>query len=599
MRHKVDKTVRLLFVALLVFGIAFSGHAYGSEKSIVRLAIVNSFGTIVSRQYYDETIENIEKAVQPSRLVVTRYTQDDFLKAAQKGEFEISIASSGLTSVILADGDGTPLLAMSSAQAPDPNYGSGSAIVVRADRDDINNLEDLRGKRLAVMSKKAFAGYIIPMEQIEKTGINTNTLFSSTLVTGESMNAVLWAVKSGAADVGFIHTCLLENLEDPNMQEKDFKVIGERNEPNFYCQTSTELYPSWLISVSPKLPTTKAREIIRTLVNMRPSKQLGLEWTITTNYRKMNMLLEPMKQIYREENSLVWFTKAYKWYLIGFAFLLALIILNSIYVGLIVRRRTAELKRVLDAKLEAEIENQKNLSRIESLERTKAIGLISSTVAHELKQPLAVINNYIEGLKRRTQKSGQVDQELLMNVLREVESESKRAADIVEMVRNYCKTQAGTKQRGTINLTELIRSVVELMVKNGKIPRYYQLDLASSVFVRADRLDIELVLINLIRNADQAVKDVEAPMLTISLKKSEHDAIVTITDNGPKLSDEAFEKMQSVGYSSKIDGLGLGLGIVRQLLEAEAGSLRLERNDTQGLSCIVKLPLANLNVETK
>ncbi|MCD8338883.1 MAG: sensor histidine kinase, partial [Burkholderiales bacterium] len=526
------------------------------------------------------------------------YNQDDFLKAAYNHDFDLAIASSGLTSLILDGGGGTLLLSMTSAQAPDPNAGSGAAIVVAKDRDDISNFGDLRDKRLSVMSKRAFAGWYIPLRQLENAGFaNPQGIFKTISVTGDSMTHVLQDVKDGRADVGFVVTCLLENLEDVGMNADDFKVIMPRKEPNFFCATSTELYPSWVLSAAPSLSVSKAREIIKLLVNLPPTPDKGLEWTVSTDYRKMYELMEPMQEIYRHENTIAWLWDEYKWYAIVGGIIIAVVFLNSIYVGIAVRRKTTQLNAAMEQKLEAEIENQQNLSRIESLQRATAIGLISSTVAHELKQPLGAINNYVESLLRRIKRNGSVEPNILHEALSEIESEGSRAADIVEMVRNYSKSRSSAKkQRDSINLTELTQRVIQLMEKNGKVPVKHQVDLASDVYVNADPLEIELVLTNLIRNASDAMEFQKDPMLQITLKKTDVDAVLTVTDNGPPVSDEQLEKMNKVGESSKKEGLGLGLAIVRELLEVEAGSLRIVRNKDTGLSCIVKLPLANMHL---
>ncbi len=566
----------------------------------IRLAIVNSFGDVVSNKYYDQTIKALQQALWPSPLQVKVYNQDEFLKAASNHDFDISIASSGLTSLILDGGGGTLLLSMTSAQAPDPNAGSGAAIVTAKDRDDINSFADLKNQRLSVMSKRAFAGWYIPLKQIELEGIpNPQSMFKSVSTTGDSMTHVLHDVKSGQADVGFVVTCLLENLEGEDMTAEDFKVIEPRKEPNFYCATSTELYPSWVLSAAPSMPVNKARDIVKLLINMPPNASHGLEWTVSTDYRKMYELMEPMQESYRRENTLIWLWEEFKWYVIAAVIIVLMILLNSIYVGIAVRRKTSQLNSAMEQKLEAEIENQKNLSRIESLQRATAIGLISSTVAHELKQPLAAINNYVESLLRRIKRNETVDPAVLNEALSEIETEGSRAADIVEMVRSYSKTRSTSKRkRGAINLTEITKNILTLMEKNGRVTATYELDLTPDVYVKADPLDIELVLTNLIRNALDAMEGQKEPHLKVSLKETSVDAVLTVIDNGPPVSDEQLEKMNKVGESSKKEGLGLGLAIVRELLEVEAGSLRITRNKSAGLSCIVKLPLAHPKLGT-
>ncbi len=588
-----------LFLAVLFVCLGCFVNTADSQIKPVTLAVVNSFGEGVSNKYFEKSIELISQAVAPSPLKVTLYSQDDFLKASERGEFDLAIASSGLTSIIL-DRGGTLLLATVSAQAPDPNFGSGAVILTAKDRDDINTFADLEDKKISVMSKMAFAGYYIPLKELEKHKVPTQKIIRNIKVASGSMLQVLRDVKEGRADAGFVVTCLLENMQEPDLSVEDFKIIGQRKEPNFYCVTSSELYPNWVLSAMPTISAARAKEIVRLLINMPPSPNYDLAWSVSTDYRKMQELMAPMLEMSRREDAVMWFLKENRWYLIGAAILIVMIFLNSIYVGMTIRRRTAELNSTMEEKLKVELENQKNLARIESLQRASAIGLISSTVAHELKQPLAVINNYVEGLKRRLQRNDNLDKNLLLEVIEEIGTEGSRAADIVEMVRRYRKTKVGEgSERGIVNLSDLTSHVVELMKKSGQLECNYDLDIAPDIHVRANPVDIELVIMNLIRNAFDAMSSVSAPLLQVSLKEAGHDAILIVRDNGPAISDEQLEMMNNVGESTKKEGLGLGLAIVRQILEATAGSLRIVRNETTGLSCIVKIPLVDRSLEGK
>ncbi len=588
-----------ILLAVLLACLGCFVNAADSQIKPVRLAVVNSFGETVSKKYFETSIALITQAVAPSPLELKLYSQDDFLKASEEGGFDLSIASSGLTSIILGHG-GTLLLATISAQAPDPNFGSGAVILTSKDRDDINSFKDLENKRISVMSKMAFAGYYIPLKELEKHGVPTQNIIRNIKLAKGSMLQVLKDVKSGEADAGFVVSCLLENMQEPDLSVEDFKILGQREEPNFFCVTSSELYPNWVLSAMPTVSAVRAKEIVRLLINMPPSPNYDLAWSVSTDYRKMQELMAPMLEMTRREDVVMLFFRENKWYLIVAAALILMIFLNSIYVSMTIRKRTAELNSAMEAKLKVERENRKNLERIESLQRASAIGLISSTVAHELKQPLAVINNYVEGIKRRLQRSDKLDKKLLLEVMDEIGAEGTRAASIVEMVRRYRKTKAGGgSEKELVDLSSLTDHVVDLMRKSGQLECDYNLNIAPDIHVRANPVDIELVIMNLIRNAYDAMGTVSTPVLQVSLKAVERDAILTVTDNGPAISNEQLEKMGNVGESTKKEGLGLGLAIVRQILEASAGSLRIVKNEITGLSCIVKIPLVVRSLGSK
>lgn len=115
---------------------------------------------------------------------------------------------------------------------------------------------------------------------------------------------------------------------------------------------------------------------------------------------------------------------------------------------------------------------------------------------------------------------------------------------------------------------------------------------AENLFVYADPLNVDLVLMNLLKNAEEAVRNQQNAEIKVEIKNAWADALVIIEDNGPDMTDDQFASLRNLGQSSKKDGLGLGLAIVRELLEANGGSLKLVRIPSGGLRCIASLPIA-------
>lgn len=157
----------------------------------VRLAVVNSFGSNLSVRYFNGTVNAIAKAVAPRRLVVQFYDQEVFLEAAQNKEFDLAIASSGLTALMTDASGAAALLTIINSRTPDPNHANAGVIVVRSDRDDINCLADLKGKTVAVSSTKAFAGFLAVMGEIQAEGLNPNRLFKSVTATHKPMTELV------------------------------------------------------------------------------------------------------------------------------------------------------------------------------------------------------------------------------------------------------------------------------------------------------------------------------------------------------------------------------------------------------------------------
>ena len=485
----------------------------------VRLAVVNSFGSNLSVRYFNGTVNAIAKAVAPRRLVVQFYDQEVFLDAAQNKGFDLAIASSGLTALMTDASSAAALLTIINSRTPDPNHANAGVIVVRSDRDDINCLADLKGKTVAVSSTKAFAGFLAVMGEIQAEGLNPNRLFKSVTATHKPMTELVKQVVNKEVDVAFIASCLLENMEADGVIPKGcLKVVNEKKDANFYCKHSTRLYPGWILSAQPTLDSKTLRNIMEALLQLPPGKEEGSYWTVATDYDQMNLLLQRMEVRYLEDRTIGWMLNYYRWYFIVGCGALLLIILNWAYLAFAVRRKTEQLRKKVEENREYERENRKITERIEALEKAKSIGIISAMVAHELKQPLGAINNYSEAILRQLKRGKKPAEEILTEALSEIKSESQRASEIVEFVRNIGRKEP--RQRKRFNLESAVEHTIELMKRLGRLNSKCTLTGAENLFVYADPLNVDLVLMNLLKNAEEAVRNQQNAEIKVEIKGS-------------------------------------------------------------------------------
>lgn len=546
----------------------------------VRLAVVNSFGSNLSVRYFNGTVNAIAKAVAPRRLVVQFYDQEVFLEAAQNKGFDLAIASSGLTALMTDASGAAALLTIINSRTP------VSSLFEATEMTSIAWLTTV-----AVSSTKAFAGFLAVMGEIQAEGLNPNRLFKSVTATHKPMTELVKQVVNKEVDVAFIASCLLENMEADGVIPKGcLKVINEKKDENFYCKHSTRLYPGWILSAQPTLNSKTLRKIMEALLQLPPGKEEGSYWTVATDYDQMNLLLQRMEVRYLEDRTIGWMLNYYRWYFIVGCGALLLIILNWAYLAFAVRRKTEQLRKKVEENREYERENRKITERIEALEKAKSIGIISAMVAHELKQPLGAINNYSEAILRQLKRGKKPAEEILTEALSEIKSESQRASEIVEFVRNIGRKEP--RQRKRFNLESAVEHTIELMKRLGRLNSKCTLTGAGNLFVYADPLNVDLVLMNLLKNAEEAVRNQQNAEIKVEIKNAGADALVIIEDNGPDMTDDQFASLRNLGQSSKKDGLGLGLAIVRELLEANGGSLKLVRIPSGGLRCIASLPIA-------
>lgn len=586
-----------LFLALVFVDCAASGVRADSADAAgkVRLAVVNTYGQTLMRAYFSETIETIREEIKPKTLDVHWFSPQSFLKAASKGEFDIAIASSGLSHVMADRNAGTLLLSSVRDAAPDPAHANGAVIVVRADRFEINSLEDLRGKSLAIMSKKAFAGWQVPAAEFIRNGIDMRHFFARIVTTGAPMTEVLERVRDGSVDAGFLATCLIEDLDAIGLIDKnEFKVIHPRVLPKsgvFGCTASTELYASWILSVMPSLSSTLAEQITGALLRLKP-QGVGSRWTVNLDRKGPQNVFYQLNVPFQESYGLRAFLYEQRRWVFAAVSMLALVLSNLAIMALALRVRTRQKEKAIEEKYQAQWMSEQYQLRLEALEKSRLVGTLSSLAAHELKQPLAVINNYAGTLRRRLQKAS-VSPEMLMRAVSEIESSGLKAADIVDHVRMYASGRLAKHE--SVDLRKLVRRVAESRAWRARV----SVEAPESVCVMGDAMELELMVLNLVKNSCACVSDTVDPQVKIELSRTAEGACVAVTDNGPALSEDDIELIGRDFYTTKPDGLGLGIQLVRSLAESHGGLFTLKRSTLGGLCAEIRLPTAETQKRTQ
>jgi ABC-type phosphate/phosphonate transport system substrate-binding protein len=176
----------------------------------------------------------------------------------------------------------------------------GSTIITRADRGDIESLADLAGKRIAVVSLKAFGGYQMPVFELLEAGMPLPK-GERLLVTGQPHDRVIEALLEGRADAGFVRSGLLESLAEKGLLDvNQFKVINRQNLPRFPYAVSTRLYPEWPVATMPQIDRETASRLAAILYLMPPeilggstSKLYG--FGVPANYDGVETLLRRLR----------------------------------------------------------------------------------------------------------------------------------------------------------------------------------------------------------------------------------------------------------------------------------------------------------------
>jgi two-component system sensor kinase FixL len=233
-------------------------------------------------------------------------------------------------------------------------------------------------------------------------------------------------------------------------------------------------------------------------------------------------------------------------------------------------------------------------SELAHVGRVSEMGTLASSLAHELNQPLTAIASYCEGARQLL--SSTPDTETLASIreaLEEAAAESVRAGEIVRRMRDFLSH--GATEHRPEHLSRLITEANALALVGSRelgIDVQVRLDArADRVFV--DRVQIQQVLVNLIRNAIEAMSDSPVRSLTITSNCGPREfATISIEDTGSGISESIAPQLFQPFITSKETGMGIGLSICRTIVEAHGGRIWFEPGEERGMVFRFTLPLA-------
>jgi C4-dicarboxylate-specific signal transduction histidine kinase len=224
--------------------------------------------------------------------------------------------------------------------------------------------------------------------------------------------------------------------------------------------------------------------------------------------------------------------------------------------------------------------------------RLSSLGEMAASLAHELNQPLCAVNNYADGCLRHLRKRDELDSELIA-VLRQIADETNRAAKIVRRVRNFAqKRQSVASATSIAHLIEESVSISQSEIDRSKVTVCYALG-PNLPTVMVDPVQIEQVLINLLRNALEAMANasLDDRCLTIRAEYAEVNSVeVIVSDRGKGIAADQREKIFEPFFTTKPEGMGLGLAICRSIIQAHGGHIWADANADRGTSIHFTLP---------
>ncbi|WP_374925233.1 sensor histidine kinase [Shewanella mangrovisoli] len=504
----------------------------------------------------------------------------------------------------------------------------GSALVVRAD-SPYQTLQDLKGKRLGIVSKNAFGGYLTMVYEAQLKGIDlpdfvgeivplgfpldnlvyqlgaigqqggTNELSGTDEPSGKALSGKVPSVKAPGLDAAIVPVCQLEQMQAEGLINiKDYRVLDNQAPVGFHCQVSSRLYPNWSMAKTNRATQSLAKQVTQALLALpedspaaRAAESAG--WTTAVSQLAIDQLL---KDLDMHPLQTPWWQRAWQWVKLHqhWAWLaLAILVLLNVYHFWLEYRFSRRGRELINTQRQL----SENRALLEHAQRIAIAGELGASLSHELNQPLAAIGHYCHGAEVRLQRG--TSPEELQSVLSLIQQEVSRADSIISRLRNLLKKRSVSKQ--PLYLHQLVNDTAPLLAYELE---QHQILLSTNISGEAyplplDEVGMQQLLLNLLKNAADACvqrqqSEVDAaktylPTIDIDLRYQDRKILLTVTDNGTGLTEDANLLMQAF-YSTKSEGLGLGLVICRDIAESHGGRFSLETALGGGCQAQVSLP---------
>jgi len=488
----------------------------------------------------------------------------------------------------------------------------GAVIFVRADRTDIQTLEDLKGKSLMGVQETGFGGFRMAWRELLKHGVDPYHDLSSLSFSGFPQGAVAYAVREGHVDAGTFRSESLERMErEGKINLSDFRVLNQQPMDEYPVLHSTPLYPTWPFAKLKHVPINIAEKVAVSLLSMPANhpaaKSAQMEgWTIPVSYQDVHQLLMDLRvgpYAGIGQFTLMDFVSKYSTWLLLTIFVLSVMIALSF--GLVRenrhRKHIEQDLRLHQAHLREMVhERTKDVVRIrdQAMKASEAKSIFLSNISHELRTPLNAIIGYTEMI---LDEMDMTSESRFLAELQKVHASALHLLSIISKILDVTQIEDGSARLRVemFSASELIDEVIEavssLASSNNNLLEVKN-NLAHDT-IQTDRLRLQESLIHVLENACKFTENGKIDILLRNFHKSDKDWIqISIRDNGKGMTPEEQERVFEIFYkgdktlAQKISGIGVGLAISRGYCRLMGGDITFKSELGKGSLFIITIP---------
>src|SRR6476660_6877867 len=309
--------------------------------------------------------------------------------------------------------------------------------------------------------------------------------------------------------------------------------------------------------------------------------QLVFEWPALQRWGISESRLPPGSEISFREPT-VW--ERYSWQI---ALTIALVLVQA---GLVTVLLLEHRRRQF-----AEVQSRQRMAELARVMRFSTAGELTASIAHEINQPLGAILTNAETADAILQ-SSTPDIAELKDIVKDILQDDRRASEVIRRMRSLL-TKAPFELK-SLDLNDVVRENVEFLSTLAVARKVELISLITrnALPILGDRIQLQQVILNLVVNGIDAMKDTPSENRTISIRTSrvENFAQLSVSDRGPGIPEATLKEIFDPFFTSKAEGMGMGLSIARTIIEAHHGLIRAKNRDHGGASFKIRLPLTQV-----
>lgn len=534
-------------------------------------------------------------------LKLVTLTPDELVAQVANNQLDFILGNALITVALKKDYGVSNLLSLVPRNRDQPEFAVGSALIAK-NTLTIDNLTALKQLRVISADPNAFGGFQILAGELINQGINPLKDLKRLTFVGFPQDKLLDDILNDKADLAILPTCVLENAINANKIPSNRLHVLLAKDTDFICQSSSSLYPSYAFSKLGHTDHQVATALTIALLEIKATDKEAIQgryqyWSVPV---KDNHVYELLKQLKRWPFVTNWqrlAEDAVPWVII---IIIGLFLgyLHHLRVKRLVIKRTQALSDEMmqhQTTQKALFEQQKQFYKAQRILLT---GEMASGIAHELKQPLAGIRYLTQGCIYRLDDTQTELNQALTKVIEQVD----RAQITIQRLRDFCQQPSIYEN---VDLSLLINETLNLMQPDFKRAGVAPILSLQPIMINGDASLLQQVIVNLLRNALDAMLGSPTKQLKIELSAQDHLAQITVEDSGSGLSEAALKRLFFPFETSKPHGLGLGMVVCKRIVEEHGGEITAqnryhatsnEANEAlaptpHGLTIQVKLPI--------